>query len=343
MAGAVGRIDGISQTYTSDSNGKYSIALQPGVYHSTVTAPGECDLSVYFVVYANQRGQMAYQPVIPFGPASACAPGANTLAVSGTAYLAPDGSTSSGTFTPDIGGTPAGASVLLYQGFNNFGYTPPIQNTIPSTTTGSYVFSSVAPGYYTLALKTNGYITGYNNVLAFLGAQLTINLVATPTLPTGKMQLLLTYLTSSPVVDSFGAVVPDGGTTTHIYSSFSMAFMPTLTHSQSTDGKATVIAQQPAPPGYFYTLITISSFNPGTYCFYATVVNPTTFGTITEASLMKSFPTLSVFQGSSAVEQFYMPASSGQTWKAIKIDGSSQAITTIGVVDDTQESSITSC
>ncbi len=208
----------------------------------------------------------------------------------------------------------SGVAVELRSGLNA---TTGLASQVTTTgSTGSYSFSSVAAGSYTLLMRGAGYAQSSRTVAISGGATLSnADLSLSAGANANQWRAILTWTAAARDLDLYLTLPGPGSTRQQIWflqpGNCAAAPFACLDRDAST---------APGPE-----TITISQLGTGIYRFYAHNYN--TPSSATDSTLMQSGAQLRLFHGTAQVASYNVPQQAGTLWTVLELDGATGTIT----------------
>lgn len=283
-------------TTTTDAAGNWSLAgLAAGsVVQFAVSATGFVSTHV---APASVVGALTVEPV----------PLARTNAATGGASgRARDASTNAAITT--------GIAVELHDGVG--ATTGLAVQTATTATDGTYSFSGLAAGTYTLLMRGAGYSQSSRTIAVTGGATLaTADLTLSANANANQWRAVLTWVSTARDLDLYLTLPGVGSGRQQIY--FLQPGNCAAAPFACLDRDAAVA---PGPE-----TVTISQLGTGIYRFY--VHNYNTPSSATDSSLSQSGAQLRLFRGSTQVAAYAVPQQSGTLWTVVELDGATGTVT----------------
>ena len=277
-------------TVSTDASGNFlSPALTGGPFTITVTAAGYATVTVNNIVVSGAR-------VLDAVPMVRTATGTGTI--TGTVK---DATRNAAILTT--------ATLQLFAGQNTLTGTP--LATVATSLNGTYSFTNVPAGTYTIVGKATGFSDGSRTGVSVGGAQITPNqdLFLSPTGSAIQLRIVLTWGAQPSDLDSYlSGPNGSGGTFTINYSNpGSCAAAPfSCLDVDVTNGRGP-------------ETITVTRVNSGRYVYQ--VHNFSDAGLTTSSTLSQSSARVDVFGATGLLQSFAVPSGVGTLWSVFDWDG----------------------
>lgn len=211
------------------------------------------------------------------------------------------------------------ATLELRSGLNNTSTTPTTALASTSTTNGSFTFSALSTGQYTVRAIASGYADAFANATVTAGQSTPLTIAMSPTQATGAVRIVLTWGATPPDLDAH-LTTPDG---TEVYwanqGNCTAAPFACLDHDD-TDGNGP-------------ETITIAQIQTGTYTFRVHDFTDDTGGSVASPGLAQSGATVQVYFGNTLQATYTVPSQQGVLWTVFKLSGTTLTpVNTIGTV-----------
>lgn len=208
----------------------------------------------------------------------------------------------------------AGLAVELREGMS--ATTGLAAQTTTTAADGSYSFTGIAAGTYTLVMRGVGYPQSSRTVAVSGGSTLAnADLTLSANASANQWRAVLTWVESTRDLDLYLTLPGTGSTRQQIY--FLQPGSCAVAPFACLDRDA---AAAPGPE-----TITISQLGTGTYRFY--VHNYNTPSSATDNSLSQSGAQLRLFHGTAQVAVYAVPQQAGTLWTVIELDGATGTVT----------------
>ncbi|HET7024539.1 MAG TPA: carboxypeptidase regulatory-like domain-containing protein [Gemmatimonadales bacterium] len=282
---------GVGTTYnaTSASDGSFALGPLPsGTYNLTINDSTYVGTKFLNAVMPGGANVIIVLPPVPLAPTS---PNLGTL---------------NGTITDAQTDTVlTGASVSLFSYANGQGATPVATTTIDST--GTYTFSNLAAGTYTLEASAAGFVPGDRSTVV-LGDVTNFSQDVVLSMGGPQFRAVLTWSANPSDLDLHAVVKNSLGVYDSVYYS----------QQGDTDSVGTALDHDETS-GYGPETITIYHAHPGVDTFF--VVNYTDQGIDPDTNLARSGATVRVYNNNALLTTLYVPNQPGTLWNLFTWNG----------------------
>jgi uncharacterized protein YfaP (DUF2135 family) len=279
-------------TLTSAANGDYQTAsLPPGTYTAAISAPSFIATDIASIKIDGD----VFVESVPLAPSTA-----QTGTIAGSVLNATTNTSITATVT-----------LALRAGVNATSGTP-LQTT--TATTGAYSFTGVAPGTYTIAASSNGFVDAQKTVVSLGGAASgNQSLFMSPVGSAGNIRIVLTWGLTPSDLDAHLSGPLTGG------QRFIVDYTQTGNCAQSPNATLDVDVVNGTGP----ETITICTQRTGVYRYIVNNFSANSDGVnAVSTTLANSSAHVDLYINNAFVRTFNVPGGAGSVWTVFDLNGS---------------------